>query len=290
MPRKSYLPILAGALVALILIICLALRLGGAEEPEVIQDNTAPGVQYIKQLEGQNPDTVDQRLKYLRQQEILQMCEERLAQLESGELSVWTLFDDYVLLGDSRAVGFYFYEFLPESRVLAEGGATIRHLKEHIPDIVKLNPANIFLCYGLNDVGIGIWPTPEDYTAEFSETVAEIHRQLPEAKIFISSILPARDPAFAQSSAWYDIPEYSAAVAEMCGETSYCYYVDNDEIAEEYADLWEIDGIHVMAPFYSHWATNLIMSLYSSELEDSGLDAPGSSGDMEPESENSDAQ
>ena len=166
-------------------------------------------------------------------------------------------------------MGFSFYGFLPEERVLAESGATILHLEEHIPDIVALNPSNIFLCYGLNDVSIGIWPTPEDYVTQYSDIIQQIQAQLPGANIFISSILPARDPAFQQSTAWYDIPEYSQAVSDMCDTISHCYYVDNDATCDEYASLWDVDGIHVQQDFYPHWAANLITEVYSASLEGS---------------------
>ena len=153
---------------------------------------------------------------------------------------------------------------------------------------MALNPSNIFLCYGLNDVSIGIWPTPEDYVTQYAEIIAEIQAQLPDANIFISSILPARDPAFQKSTAWYNIPQYSSAVKGMCDSTAHCYYVDNDAIADEYASLWEVDGIHVQRDFYPHWAANLITEVYSVSLEDedtqgtqtaaSGSEATGDSG------------
>ncbi len=238
------------------------------------------GVAYLQSLENQDPNTVDEILKQQRQDQLQAMRDQRLQQLESGEISVWSLFEDYVLLGDSRAVGFSYYGFMPESRVIAEGGATILHLEEHIPDIVALNPSNIFLCYGLNDVSIGIWPTPEEYSAQYRDIITEIENQLPEANIFISSILPARDPAFQQSAAWYNIPEYSQAVCDMCDTLPRCYYVDNDAIAQEYADLWDIDGIHVQEDFYPHWATNFILEVYSASLEDTdAATAPDSSAD-----------
>ena len=268
MSRKSYFKILGGAVLALILIIVLAVRLGGGgKEENQSQPDTAAGLQFIQQLEAKDPAEVDEKIKTLHQQRLMELREERLQQLESGEVSVWSLFEDYVLLGDSRAVGFYFYDFLPESRVLAEAGATIRNLQEHIPDLVEINPSRLFLCYGLNDVSIGIWPTPESYVEEYAEIIAEIRQKLPDVDIYISSILPARDPAFEQSSAWYDIPQYSAAVKEMCEEIG-CYYVDNDALAEKYADLWEVDGIHVQRDFYPHWAANMILEVYSKDLED----------------------
>lgn len=269
--RKKLVSVAVIGGIVLVAAVILALRLGGDKPGE--QRDTSAGVSYIQELEAKSPETVEQILKQQREEKLSAMRDQRLRELESGEISVWTLFEDYVILGDSRAVGFYYFGFLPENRVLAEGGATIRDLKEHIPQVVELNPANIFLCYGLNDVSIGYWETPEEYTAEFRQTLLELQSQLPEATIYISSILPARDPAFETASIWREIPTFSAAVRDMCETLDRCYYVDNDAIAEQYADLWDpVDGVHVGKDFYDHWAANLIAEVYNaglrSEMED----------------------
>lgn len=266
MPRKTlYLKILLVLAVLVAALVLLAVRCGTRTEPEQPADLSA-GVSYLASLEQQDPAAVDQILKDQRLQEIARLREERLNQLESGTLSVWTLFEDYVLLGDSRAVGFYFYDYLPETRVLAEGGSTIRELQAHIPDLVALDPANIYLCYGLNDVSIGYWDTPEEYTTEFRQVLEELHTALPQATVYISSILPARDPAFETAPVWREIPSFSAAVGTMCQDIDYCYFVDCDSLAEAYADLWDSDGIHVGRDFYPHWAAALITETYTSGL------------------------
>ena len=267
MTHKKYVPALAAGVVFFLLIIIIAVRLGKGTTSETPEDAAAiaQGVAYLQSLESQDPDTVDNVLKQQRLQRLQEMRDERLRQLESGEISVWSLFDDYVLLGDSRAVGFSFYGFLPEERVIAESGATIFHLEEHIPDIVTLNPSNIFLCYGLNDLLLGTWTTPEAYVAQYTDIIAQIHAKLPEANIFISSILPAPG-----SSAQSMIPEYNQALDGMCTSIAHCYYVDNSSTAEEYSSLWENDGIHVIQDFYPHWAANLITEVYSASLDEDG--------------------
>lgn len=264
--RKRLLYIVAAVLIILILAIFVALRLGSRGNDDPVGLDTSPGVTYIKALEEKSPESVQHTLKLQREEKIRTMREQRLQELESGEISVWTLFEDYVILGDSRAVGFYYFEFLPEDRVLAEAGATILDLQEHIPDIEALNPSSIFLCYGLNDVSIGIWATPAEYVEQFRQIIQELQAKLPEAKIYISSILPARGDAFLQAPEWHEIPTYSLAVKEMCEGLDRCYYVDNDALAEEYADLWEVDGIHVQRSFYDHWAANLIAEVYNASL------------------------
>ena len=268
MPRKNYIQILAVAGIALILILVVAVRLGRRDgaDPAELADTTS-GVAFLQSLEAKDAQPVVDRLKAIRRQHLIDLRDERMRQLESGEISVWTLFEDYVLLGDSRAVGFWFYDFLPENRVLADAGDKISDLEAHIPDIVAMSPANLFFCYGINDVGIGLWPTPESYVEDFSRIIGEIQAQLPEVNIYISSILPATDPAFEQNSAWYDIPQYNVAVRAMCDGIDRCYFVDNDRLAEEYSYMYEVDGIHLTRDFYPHWAANMITEVYSSQLD-----------------------
>lgn len=266
--RKKYLSILLLLAVVVILIVSLASFMGSSsrQASESAAVDLTPGLAYLQSLEQTSPETVEDRLREMRQAKIQAQKDELLEQLTTGEISVWSMFDDYVLLGDSRAVGFEYFGYLPDERVMAESGATILSLEEHIPDIVALNPSNLFLCYGLNDVSIGIWPTPEDYAEDFERIIDLIREELPDVNIYISSILPARDPAFNTSTLWYNIPDYSAAVSEMCDRIG-CHFVDNTEICETYADMWEVDGIHVRTTFYPYWAANLII-----EYLDMGFD------------------
>ena len=44
-----------------------------------------------------------------------------------------------------------------------------------------LNPKAVFLCFGLNDVGIGLWPTGEEYAAECDKQIAALQAELPDA-------------------------------------------------------------------------------------------------------------
>ena len=129
-----------------------------------------------------------------------------------------------------------------------------------------MQPKYIFLCYGLNDVSIGIWSTKEEYVADLMDYIADLRDNLPDAVIVVSSILPARDPAFELSSKWYEIPDFSAAIAEACAENG-VVFVDNTEICDTYADYWQPDGIHVRPEFYPYWARNLIVGIIRNEME-----------------------
>ena len=229
----------------------------------------AEGIAYLRALEAQDPAEVEERLKAQRQAECEAMLatqrEQWLEQITSGEVSVWSLFGDAVILGDSRAVGFSFYDFLPSERVMAEGGATIRSVADHLDEIKALNPSIVFLCYGLNDISIGFWTDYASYTAEMDEVIQSILEVVPDATVCVSSALVARDPAFQRSSAWRRIPELNDAVAAMCQEKGYLF-ADNAQLCADYAKYWETDGIHVQPGLYGHWALNLMTEVYDDAL------------------------
>ena len=92
------------------------------------------------------------------------------------------------------------------------------------------------------------------------QVIQKLHTELPNTTVYISSILPARDPAFERSKLWRQIPDFNVAIKAFCAEKEYPY-VDNTEICEQYADLWQYDGIHVRQEFYAHWGANMIRAM-----------------------------
>ena len=296
MQISKLIPWLLTSVILVVLLVWVVSAIGGEPEED---ESTKKGVEYIQMQEEKDPQEVIASLRgdpaaptkptqpnsdpsettdgdeptsgESEDAAAAQREQERQAlrtKIENGEVDVWTLFDEYVILGDSRAVGFYYFDFLDKSRVLADGGHTIRNTPELMSEIVALNPKHIYLCYGLNDVSIGYWDTPEEYVEEFRTLIESLRTELPNATIIISSILPARDPAFDLSSRWYHIPEFSAAVEEMCQEMGVAF-ANNDEISEIYgSQYWQPDGIHVRPEFYPYWATNLIIATMQGDAGD----------------------
>ncbi len=242
---------------------------------------TQEGIEYLQTLEDQNVSDVETVLQEQRTERLQQESEARKQELLDGTIDVWSLFGESVILGDSRAVGFFSYEFLPESRVLADPGNTIRQISEHVDEIVQLSPDNIFLCYGLNDVSIGFWPTKEEYAAEYREILAELQSSCPNAAIYVNSILPAQEVAIEEEASWANIPDYSEAVREMCEEEGYGW-VDCNGIIEEHQDLYDVDGIHMQRAFYPYWAVQMMTAVYDRAIqEDSTEEADSGNADAE---------
>lgn len=229
------------------------------ENPAVRQ-----GITYLKSLEQKDPARIRQIRKDIFRKKLEAQRNEMVKKLRSGETDPYSMFQDYVVFGDSRAVGFWYHGFLEKSRVLADGGHTIRNIAEGLEQLKELNPSYVYLCYGLNDSGIGYWQTGEAYAAEYMTCIAQIKQILPEATVVISSILPARDPAFQRSSKWRRIPDWNKVLKKVCEENG-IIYADCDALYDQYPDLWDPDGIHFRKAFYPHWGVELIASALMGE-------------------------
>lgn len=269
MKKKNSIPAVVPVVVFVAFVVSLVLLIGGIQSERKAEEAAAEGIAYLESLEQKDPARIDQIRKAIQKRKLEAERDEMLRKVTSGEVDPFTMFQDFVILGDSRAVGFWYFDFLEEDRCLTGGGDTIRNVEMNMDGILALNPSVIYLCYGLNDTSIGYWDTKEEYVAEYMLVIEDLQNRLPDAKIVVSSILPARDPAFNLSSKWYNIPEWSAAVEAACEERGIAF-ANNDSISEEYADLWDPDGIHVKEAFYPYWATNLIVASLSGGVSDEG--------------------
>ena len=78
----------------------------------------------------------------------------------------------------------------------------------------------------------------------------------------MNSILPAIGVGLEADADYPRIGEYNEALEAMCEEHGWAF-IDNDVLAEEHADLYQPDGLHVDKSFYKYWAANML-----TEVED----------------------
>lgn len=256
--EKMRLPVLP-VLITVLAGIGLALLLSNLQEDMAAAEEARLGVSYLESLESKDPQAVDDVRNAIFQAKLNAERDEIIRQLNEGEVDPFSMFQDFVLLGDSRVVGFEYFGFLDQSRVMAASGDTIRKIEESMDEIRALNPSYIYISYGMNDIISGLWDTADEYVAEYLEIIDTLRAEFPGATIVVSSILPARDPAFNKNSKFYNIPDWNAAMAEAFAEHG-VIFADNDAISAEHADQWEPDGIHVRQTFYTPWAKNMIIA------------------------------
>ncbi len=236
--------VIAGVIVVALVLILVFRMILGSESKE-----TEKGYAYLKSLEKKDTVTIEKKVKKVKR-------DAQAEAVEKGEISVWEQFNGSVLFGDSRTVGFQYYEFLDKKQVLAKNGLTIKDIDTYLPQIKTLNPSVLFLCTGLNDVSTGLWKSPEDYVKSYEEKIQLLKKELPDTEIYINSIIPVQKPASGHA---YNkkIPGYNKAVKAWCKEKGYAY-IENKEVYEEHKDLYDVDGIHFQKKFYEYWALNML--------------------------------
>ena len=223
---------------------------GETEEQAAEGETQAPAV-----LAESPREKIARTAKELREKE----KEEYLRSLEGD--GVWKAFKErnYVLLGDSRFVGFSAYGFLEEDRVLADNGAVITKILDHLEEFKRLDPEEVYIAFGINDILTGIWPTPESYAEEVLEEVTILREYAPDAAYCFSSILPAVGWALEENPVFEEVDAYNAAVRDMCARNNILYIDNTDLLTDPEAD-YQPDGIHLSIDFYPAWGANLMRS------------------------------
>lgn len=246
-PDKKIFFVAAGILlITAAIVISLMMWRKGEQDKERVKK----GIAYLEELENQDVAAISDNVRAVK-------TELGLNRAEADEGAVWSMFENAAILGDSRAVGFSFYEFLPQEQVMAENGKKVTDIAEYMDQLKQLNPERIFLCFGLNDIKTGLWPEPADYAAEVDRQVQTLMQEFPDSTVYINSILPVAGVGFDADPDYARVGEYNEALQAMAAEKGY-HYVDNTILAETHQDLYQEDGVHVGSEFYKYWAANML--------------------------------
>ena len=238
---KKLLPLILVAVVLVCLIGSAVIKFGKHSSAKA---EAKEGVAYLKELEEKDTSEVQAQISAIQK-------EKRMKQIEENPDAIWGAFNDAVIIGDSRAVGFSTYELLPSERVLARTGGRITDVEGYISNISTLQPQQVFMCFGLND--IGMYSDVSAYMEDYLEQTKMITEAVPDAQILVCSILPS----YSSRSIFDVIPEYNEELSKLCDENGWTF-VDSTATGEEHKDMYESDGLHFSKSFYAYWANDMI--------------------------------
>ena len=251
----------------MILVVLFVIVLGGKKQTTDPEASVQEAVAYLAQMEQRDPGEVKKIRNEIYLRRVETQKKELISQMKSGDLDPFPLFQDYVIMGDSRAIGYYYSEFLPEERILATGGHTIRAIKKQLDELKRINPRYVFLCYGLNDISSGYWDNDEDHAKDYMEYIQKIQEALPEATIVVSSILPTTKAAYSTSAHWKKIPEWNETLQAACEENG-ILFADCTWIYDKHKKLWVADGYHFRPAVYPYWGGQLILTALYGDIND----------------------
>lgn len=164
-----------------------------------------------------------------------------------------TFFAKSVFVGDSITEGLSYCDYMNESNVVAEKGMTVAKAKKRVNDIVSPKPENIFIMFGMNDVLYGM--SSEKFALSYLELIKMIKAKLPDANIYIESILPVEAKVEKKKPALNNrnIENFNRALIDMAKREDINYLNVASVVTKSSENLHEGDGIHYKYKFYDLW-------------------------------------
>jgi lysophospholipase L1-like esterase len=160
-----------------------------------------------------------------------------------------------VFLGDSITEGAHWPEIFGDTRILNRGigGDTTQDLLARIEQVYLLQPAQLFLMIGVNDLNLGVpaVTTQANFRALFDGFAAH----LPQTRIHVQSVLPV-------SGSWMgaarneDILELNEFLKRECAGRGYEYIDLHALLRDANGQLpptLSNDGIHLLGDGYRLW-------------------------------------
>lgn len=262
--KKFIIAAIIAIIIISMLVICITQFTSSANSSTKTSTKQTLALSYIKEAEATDIAPIEDK--------IFQNNRDKL--IFADEISQEKLFQNLVnlgtvILGDSRAMGFSEFNFMDRSRVIADIGWSIYMIPSILPQLIQLNPRNIVVSCGLNEMPFVLSPSEFEqsnasYVADLSYCLGLIKSTLPDAKIYYSSILPVQDFLLAERPGYAIIPSRNEAIKKMCDSEGYTF-IDMTSYAQANSHLYASDGIHIGTAFYPIWGRVILNAVTANE-------------------------
>lgn len=156
---------------------------------------------------------------------------------------------DIIMLGDSLSARGDWEVLLYPKKVLNLGhdGDTTKGLLQRVFLTNEVNPKNIFLMIGINDMNLYI--SEDEIFENYKKIIKEIEKT--NSKIFIQAILYTQMNSFNKK-----VKTFNEKIKNFSKEESIEFIDLNDELSENefLKDCYTIDGLHLNLLAYQVWA------------------------------------
>lgn len=154
-----------------------------------------------------------------------------------------------VIMGDSIAEGISLYGFLSPSNVIAKKGASLIEMEGLLTTAQNLNPQNVFLYVGFNDIG-HCKGDLNKFRSKYETFILKLKEALPGARIYANALFPVLDHFITECGYYSEISNCNQIVQELCTQYNLTY-LDFTSLAQ--ADSYASDGYHFKKSFYPSW-------------------------------------
>lgn len=219
-----------------------------------IKDASALGRNYLSKMEEKNPDELKEALKSRKNEEITELIKE-------DKINVGALLNNTVFLGDSRGLGFSSYRVISDKQNLSVTSTKIIDSDDQLEKLKSMQPENIVLCYGANDIAHNLDKEMNmSYAEIYEQQVKKIQKVCPNSNIYICSMIGAKSQVAAENPFWSDASRYNKEIEKACKDNGWTY-VDCSLLNIQDSDF-ESDGFHLKYYVYPDWAWLIASYIY----------------------------
>ena len=227
--------------------------------------NVKAGIQELQQMENKEVYEVESEIESVR----LKIDSEKKTEEETqestaidytegvdvGSYNYKVIFSNSVVMGDSIAEALDYYNILDSSSVVARIGANMATLENEYATVTALSPQNIFLYFGINDIGY-IYDDYEKFRGQYENVIIRLKEALPKANIYANMLFPVINLDRVGGEYYADLTPYNNVIREVCEQYGVVCLDNTGIIKEEY---YEPDGMHFKMGFYSYWLYSMAL-------------------------------
>lgn len=182
-----------------------------------------------------------------------------LKSLQQGKTTYRKVLSDVYIVGDSLMKGLESYDILNSNHLIAQVSASLYHLKEHVPDIIKINPPVLIIHYGINMISTESSQL-KTFISMYTGIIKQLKKALPETRIVISGLFPV-NAQVATAKRFTMVSAYNKSLKAMCKELQ-VEFLDSSSVLKAHPECYGGDGIHLSKAFYEkYWLRYIIQKL-----------------------------
>ncbi|MDK2562524.1 GDSL-type esterase/lipase family protein [Romboutsia sedimentorum] len=213
-----------------------------SDDKHDINENIKNGVSDIKKLEVKSIEKIQAQINSIQNKN--QEDKSNTNNERNKKIDYETLFENTVIMGDSRTESLTEYGMLSNSSVVAYKGRTTAKAKDDVSTIVDLVPSKIIMTYGMND--LQLYSNSDDFIKSYEILIKDVKSKLPNSKIYVTSILPVQQNAVEEEPKFNKLEDFNIALESLCSDLQ----IEFMNVGTLNSKYYEPDGIHFRADAY----------------------------------------
>ncbi len=262
--KKFIIIVIVVIIILSMLVMCIPSLTSPTDSSSKSSTKQSLALSYIKQAEGIDISPIENKIFENNREQLIYADEISQEKLFPKLSALRT-----AIIGDARAYGFNAFGFMDSSNVFADTSWTIDKIPNILSQLKSLNPRNVVVSTGLNELPYNL--SESEFTEsnnKYIETMKYylglIRDTLPDANIYLTSVVPVLDFVVAKHPRYAIIPSRNAALKKFCSAEGYTY-INMEPTTKANSNLYSTDGMYLQPDFYPIWGRLILNAVTEKE-------------------------